>query len=151
MEISDDWINILFVVVAALAGLVSAHNKKKKDAEAATKRKANQETNKNFPEEKDLWETLQKELQGQSEQPVEPAPVKVKPVIVSKPPKKRTSQPFIPSDLEVKGASIPQTQTETEPILEEPVSEHSFVDFSDHEELKKAVIYSEILHPKYLD
>lgn len=158
MEISEDTLNILFVVLAVVVGLISTFNKKKRDAEEAAKRKAKKEDERDFPEEKNIWETLQKELQGETEQPEDPEPER--PVIVPQPvqviemdskPLKKTQQPFIPVDMEVKGASLTQTPTEVQPILEEPVSEASAIDFSDPEELKKAVIYSEILHPKYLE
>ena len=131
MDNLGDWIYIVFLIIAAVSGLFSSKNKKKRPTQVL-----GQPGHDTFPEEntssgKGFWEILE-EMQN-------PKPAKQP---VATPP-----APF-PTAKKMTDRQSPVGNRIVVPPVEE---ENSFTDieFDNAAELRKAVIYTEILNRKY--
>lgn len=141
MDNVGDWIYIVFLIVAAISGLFSSKNKKKRPTQVL-----GQPGHDTYPEEntssgKGFWEILEEATTPQKPE-ASTAPIHKK--------KKKTpaSKPFLSTEQEIQKLKVSSSQPMNFPIEEE----HSMledIEFNNAEELRKAVIYSEILNRKY--
>ena len=141
MDNVGDWIYIVFLIVAAISGLFSSKNKKKRPTQVL-----GQPGHDSYPEEntssgKGFWEILEEATTPQKpEAPTAPIHKKKKKTPVSK--------PFLSTEQEIQKSKVSSSQPMNFPAEEE----HSMledIEFNNAEELRKAVIYSEILNRKY--
>lgn len=154
MDNLGDWLYIVFLIIAAVSGLFGSGKKKKQPKPKSAQPHSTVETSPDSKPAKGFWEILQEELNGP-----EQAPAPTKKVIAKKtitPPNTvkskaySTTTPFLAG--EKAAASIPQQQNAI--LMEEIDSDnHSITreDFNlqDIDEVRKAIIYSEILNRKY--
>ena len=141
MDNVGDWIYIVFLIVAAISGLFSSKKKKKRPTQVL-----GQPGHDTYPEEntssgKGFWEILEEATTPQKpEAPTAPIHKKKK--------KTPASKPFLSTEQEIQKSKVSSSQPMNFPIEEE----HSMledIEFNNAEELRKAVIYSEILNRKY--
>ena len=141
MDNVGDWIYIVFLIVAAISGLFSSKNKKKRPTQVL-----GQPGHDTYPEEntssgKGFWEILEEATTPQKpEAPTAPIHKKKK--------KTPASNPFLSTEQEIQKSKVSSSQPMNFPAEEE----HSMledIEFNNAEELRKAVIYSEILNRKY--
>ncbi|WP_348724334.1 hypothetical protein [Parabacteroides goldsteinii] len=141
MDNVGDWIYIVFLIVAAISGLFSSKNKKKRPTQVL-----GQPGHDTYPEEntssgKVFWEILEEATTPQKpEAPTAP--------IHKKKNKTPASKPFLSTEQEIQKSKVSSSQPMNFPAEEE----HSMledIEFNNAEELRKAVIYSEILNRKY--
>ena len=141
MDNVGDWIYIVFLIVAAISGLFSSKNKKKRPTQVL-----GQPGHDTYPEEntssgKGFWEILEEATTPQKpEAPTAPIHKKNK--------KTPASKPFLSTEQEIQKSKVSSSQPMNFPAEEE----HSMledIEFNNAEELRKAVIYSEILNRKY--
>ena len=141
MDNVGDWIYIVFLIVAAISGLFSSKNKKKRPTQVL-----GQPGHDSYPEEntssgKGFWEILEEATTPQKlEAPTAPIHKKKK--------KTPASKPFLSTEQEIQKSKLSSSQPMNFPAEEE----HSMledIEFNNAEELRKAVIYSEILNRKY--
>ena len=141
MDNVGDWIYIVFLIVAAISGLFSSKNKKKRPTQVL-----GQPGHDSYPEEntssgKGFWEILEEATTPQKpEAPTGP--------IQTKKTKTPASKPFLSTEQEIQKSKVSSSQPMNFPAEEE----HSMledIEFNNAEELRKAVIYSEILNRKY--
>ncbi len=129
MDNLGDWLYIVLLIAAGISGLLSSGKKKKRSAQMPTHPEAEPYTEEKPHETKSFWDVLdevQKEQYRPQQQKPKPQPVKQKVEKVSTPkPKNRIIE------------------------QEEDAFAISSDSFHDTEELKKAIIYSEILNRKY--
>ena len=141
MDNVGDWIYIVFLIVAAISGLFSSKNKKKRPTQVL-----GQPGHDTYPEEntssgKGFWEILEEATTPHKpEAPTAPIHKKKK--------KTPASKPFLSTEQEIQKSKVSSSQPMNFPAEEE----HSMledIEFNNAEELRKAVIYSEILNRKY--
>jgi len=122
MDNSGDWVNILIIVATLIAGLVSAKNKKNKDAKEAQKR-------------------VVKPVIPQRQERV------VKPVTVTSAPQRHqyvpTPKPFLSDD----ESNVDHLKPINAINLDE--AENIDISLNSAEDFRKAIIYSEIINRKY--
>ena len=141
MDNVGDWIYIVFLIVAAISGLFSSKNKKKRPTQVL-----GQPGHDSYPEEntssgKGFWEILEEATTPQKPE----APTAQ---IHKKKKKTPASKPFLSTEQEIQKSKVSSSQPMNFPAEEE----HSMledIEFNNAEELRKAVIYSEILNRKY--
>lgn len=145
MDNLGDWIYIVFLVVAALSGLFSSKNKKKRPTQVLGQPEYDTTQEEHTPSGKGFWEILEEVT---TERP------KQKTVTETTPNKKknkkdiRQSNPFLAAEQEIHQSKVSSSR----PINFPTEEEHSLledIEFNNAEELRKAVIYSEILNRKY--
>lgn len=144
MDNAGDWLYIVFLIIAGISSLFSSKNKKKRpkqilgqpDREIITK-------DENVPD-KGFWEVLE-EMQN-------PKPAQ-HPVTVSKPKREQKKQqavkpkPFLTAENTTERQTFDGNRLVVPPAEEEnPLTD---IEFDNAAELRKAVIYTEILHRKY--
>lgn len=150
MDNLGDWLYIVFLIIAVISGLFS-EKKKKKSAAKPVQPQRQMETSTETEGEKGFWEILEEMQNGP--QPVKPRPKKVpekKQVTVKKAKAAVASSPFL------SGESISSTirPKQNDIILEEAnetelcISNEDF-HLQDVNEVRKAILYSEILNRKY--
>lgn len=145
MDNLGDWVYIVFLIVAAVSGLFNSKGKKKRPAQVL-----GQPEHDMFPEEqtssgKGFWEILE-----------ETATPQQKKLVIEKPPRpkknkkaeKRVQTPFLTAEQEIQKSKVISSQPTNLQVEEEP-SLLQDIEFNNAEELRKAVIYSEILNRKY--
>lgn len=145
MDNLNDWLYVIFLVIAAVSGLFSSKKKKKQDIEVL-----GQPGREVVPEEKPapakgFWEILQ-EMQQETPRPQE----------LPKKKKQRKQQPVaapVKSPFLTTESSIPDSIARQAPMAAFAFYDESSIleecDFHDMNELKKAVVYSEIFTRKY--
>lgn len=137
MENLGDWLYIILLVIAGISGLLSSGRKKKQQQQAAPRRvdpEPYYEEEQTPQQPKSFWDILEEvQNEGGSVFPVEPVkqPQTPKPSNLPKPPKSH----YVPIK--------EQKLEEDDPFFIPSGS------FHDTEELKKAIIYTEILNRKY--
>lgn len=141
MDNVGDWIYIVFLIVAAISGLFSSKNKKKRPTQVL-----GQPGHDSYPEEntssgKGFWEIL------------EEATIPQKPEAPTAPIHKKKKKTPAPKPSFSTGQEIPKSKISSSQPMNFPAEEeHSMledIEFNNAEELRKAVIYSEILNRKY--
>lgn len=133
MDNLGDWIYIVFLIVAALSGLFSSKNKKKHPTQVLGQPEYETAQEEATPSDKGFWEMLEG---VKKERP--------KPQTVTK--TVSAVNPFLAAEQEIHKSKIKSSR----PI--QPEEEHSIlqdIEFNNIDELRKAVIYSEILNRKY--
>lgn len=145
MDNLGDWIYIVFLVVAALSGLFSSKNKKKRPTQVLGQPEYDSTQEEQTPSGKGFWEILE-EVTTERPQP--------KSITKTLPDKKKNKKeiqhpnPFLTAEQEIRQSKISSSRPMNFPTEEE----HSLledIEFNNAEELRKAVIYSEILNRKY--
>ena len=141
MDNVGDWIYIVFLIVAAISGLFSSKNKKKRPTQVL-----GQPGHDTYPEEntssgKGFWEILEEATTPQKpEAPTAPIHKKKK--------KTPASKPFLSTEQEIQKSKVSSSPITNFPTEEEHALLED-IEFNNAEELRKAVIYSEILNRKY--
>lgn len=144
----SDWLYIIFMAIAGLFSLIGSKNKKKRSPEILGQPEAEIVIKKQEEPQKSFWEIVQEKQDKPREVP-QPAS---SPASIStdkkkqKPLKKTQPAPF----LSIENAyhkpepvnSLPDTILEEENIFTD-------IEFNNAAELRKAVIYTEILNRKY--
>ena len=142
MDNVGDWLYIVFLIIAAVSGLFSSKDKKKKKSRPDI---LGQPT-----EGKGFWEILE-DMQKETRKP-KPAPrqKQVKPKVEK--PKVATSSsapsPFLSAEKNIPNHIATRPSVRMSAIEEEPGLRPDDT-FRDIEELKKAIICAEILNRKY--
>lgn len=143
MDNAGDWLYIVFLIVAGISSLLSSLKKKKRPAEILGQPGKDIVVREKETPQKGFWEILE-EMQEQKPRPVEPQYVK---------PKKKKEMPAkAPSPfLTAESNYNKSTLAEGSPITMTPEEKEAFSDFEFDNafELRKAVIYAEILNRKY--
>lgn len=152
MDNVGDWLYIVFLIIAAVSGLFSSKDKKKKKSRPDILGQPDREIvpNDQPTEGKGFWEILEN-MQKETQKP-KPAPrqKQVKPkvekpqVVTSSP----ASSPFLSAEKNIPNHIATRPSVRMSAIEEEPglMPEDTFRDI---EELKKAIICAEILNRKY--
>ena len=151
MDNVGDWLYIVFLIIAAVSGLFSSKDKKKKSRPDILGQPDREIVPNDQPTEgKGFWEILE-DMQKETQKP-KPAPrqkqVKSKvekPQVVTSSP---ASSPFLSAEKNIPNHIATQPSVRMSAIEEEPglMLEDTFRDI---EELKKAIICAEILNRKY--
>ena len=150
MDNVGDWLYIVFLIIAAVSGLFSSKDKKKKSRPDILGQPDREIVPNDQPTEgKGFWEILE-DMQKETQKP-KPAPrqKQVKPkvekpqVVTSSP----ASSPFLSAEKNIPNHIATQPSVRMSAIEEEPglMPEDTFRDI---EELKKAIICAEILKEK---
>lgn len=126
-----DWLYLLFLAIAGISSMFSSKKKKKQPKQILDQPGGEIVSEEEYVPDKDLWEVLKKVQQPKTpkKQPV-PAP-----------------KPFLTAEKAVErksfaGSSLAATQAEEESPLTD-------IEFDNTSELRKAVIFTEILNRKY--
>ena len=131
MDNAGDWLYIVFLIIAGISSLFGSKNKKKRPKQILGQPDREIVTNEDNVPDKGFWEILE-EMQN-------PKPVK-QPVPTPKRKKKQQQvaapSPFLAGERLV----VPSTEEEI------PLTD---IEFDNAAELRKAVIYTEILNRKY--
>lgn len=152
MDNVGDWLYIVFLIIAAVSGLVSSKDKKKKKSRPDILGQPDREIvpNDQPTEGKGFWEILE-DMQKETQKPKSaPRPQQVKPKVEK--PKVITSSPapspFLSAEKHIPNHIATQSTARMSTIEEEPglMPEDTFRNI---EELKKAIICAEILNRKY--
>lgn len=133
MDKIGDWLYIVFIIIAGISGLISSVKKKNKPTEVLGQPDYGQPEEQNQPVNKNPWDPFEKG----------PAP---RPKSNNKK-KKRETSPFLEGETTSSfNRNIPIPVTD----IPEPELEYGpEITINSVEDLRKAVIYSEILNRKY--
>lgn len=134
MDSIGDWLYIVFLVIAGISSMLNAA-KKKKEAQ-------------NAPQEEQIPQPrMEKRQARRAKRSVRPMPAQqptpvytAEPVPTAMP----TPNPFLTAEQEIPEHLAAETTT---PIVEEPETS-TLPTFTDREELRKAILYAEILQRK---
>ncbi|MDD2952548.1 MAG: hypothetical protein PHC95_05210 [Parabacteroides sp.] len=154
MDNAGDWLYIVFLIIAAVSGLFSSKDKKKKNSRPDILGQPDREIvpNDQPTEGKGFWEILE-DMQQEARSP-KPAPRQTrvepkveKPRVVTSSPAPAPS-PFLSAEKKIPNRIASQPSVRISAIEEEPglMPEDTFRNV---EELKKAIICAEILNRKY--
>lgn len=132
MDNVGDWLYILFLIIAGISGLLGSKNKKK-HSEERQEQPSREVTTEG---EKGFWEILEEEMQA-------PRPVPASQTVTAAPAPPARKQEAKPVAEKKQTAAPRATRTQQEKESQPPTG------FADAEELRRAVIYSEILNRKY--
>lgn len=145
MDNLGDWIYIVFLVIAAVSGLFSSKGKKKHPTQVLGQPEHDMIPEEQAPSGKGFWEILEEVATPQQKIPAkEKSPRSFK----SKKAEKRTQSPFLTAEQEIQKSRVTSSLPVNFPT-EEETSVLQDIEFNNAEELRKAVIYSEILNRKY--
>lgn len=145
MDNIGDWIYIVFLILAAASGLFGSKNKKKRPTEVLGQPGHDTYQEENTSSEKGFWEMM--------EDVKNVAPGRTSPSKTSQSKRKKKKEAPTPHAFLSAEKEIYQPNPSVSPTLNVPrEEEHSMledIEFHNAEELRKAVIYSEILNRKY--
>lgn len=141
MDNLGDWIYIVFLIVAAVSGLFSSKKNKKRPAEVLRQPGNDMMPEEEATSEKGFWEILEEVKNTQPRKQV-PAPKRKKTI------EKPTQNPFLTAENEIQKSKAVSSRPVNFPT-EEDSNLLEEIEFNNLEELRKAVIYSEILNRKY--
>lgn len=145
MDNPGDWLYIVFLIVAAISGLVSSGKKKQRSGQRMGQPERDIIPEHKKTQEKGFWEILE-EMQQENPKPRQTPVQKVKPLPKEQARISKAPAPFLTAESSV----APMIQPTVSPEQKEKESNIlSEISFSDPDELKKAVIYSEIFNRKY--
>lgn len=145
MDNLGDWLYIVFLIIAGVSGLLGSGKKKKRPSEVLGNPDRDIKPEQKKAPEKGFWEMLE-EMQQEK-----PKPVPVPPPVFktsTKVKEKHSSAPYPFLTNESKLTHTIQISPQVMQV-EEDNSSIPDISFSDPDELKKAVIYSEIFNRKY--
>jgi len=149
MDNLGDWLYLVLLVIAGVSGLFNSGKKKKQQTEAKPHNPA--EETMPFPKKKSFWELLEEV----STEETAKAKKKVVPKATSKKQKERQpatkANPFLTAESVIHDSVTRDHKSEPIESGDEGMHGLSASDFhlSDLEEVRKAIIYSEILNRKY--
>lgn len=143
MDNAGDWLYIVFLAIAGLSSLLGSKKKKKRPASASRQPDPELRQEKDEEPDKGFWEIFQ-----EMQQPAPAPKKKQKPVVRQKQKTVSTAQPapFLSVENEIqKSAATPSS------LLVSPEEETNVpaIELNDPADLRKAVIYAEILNRKY--
>lgn len=150
MDNAGDWLYyIVFLIVAGISGLMSSKNKKKNRPDILGQPGREIVPNDQPTQDKGFWEVLEEmgnprpESQPVPQPQIQPQTQKKKTKNISTPAPKPflTSENDIPGKIAAQSSIMPPVEEETGILPDNP--------FRDMDEIKKAVIYTEILNRKY--
>lgn len=151
MDNAGDWLYIVFLVIAAVSGLFSSKDKKKKKSRPDILGQPDREIVPNDQPSKDkgFWEILedmQKEVQKPQPKPQrrKREPMVEKPKVASSP----KPSPFLSEEKKIPNTIMDHSSQKMHPV-EQEIGVMPEDTFTDMEELKKAIICAEILNRKY--
>lgn len=145
MDNVGDWLYIVFLVVAGISSLLSSLKKKKRPAEILGQPGKDIVVKEDDAPQKGFWEILE-EMQEDKPRPAEQQPIKQKKK-KEKPAKAAVPTPFLTAESQYNKPTL----TEDSPIMMHPEEKAAFSDFEfdNAADLRKAIIYTEILNRKY--
>lgn len=145
MDNSGDWIYIVFLVVAAISGLLNTKGKKKHPTEVLGQPGYDMLPEEKSSSEKGFWEVFE-EMTAQPQEPASSYSKKHKPKK-----KKKAQQPEAFLSHELTEPPNPQTGTPLAATFSDNDASFSSedIEFNNLNEVRKAIIYSEILNRKY--
>lgn len=150
MDNAGDWIYyIVFLIVAGISGLMSSKNKKKNRPDILGQPGREIVPNDQPTQDKGFWEVLEEMGNPRPESQPVPQP-QVKPQMRKEKPKSISAsapKPFLTSEKDIPGKIA--AQSSIMPPVEEEVGILPENPFRNMDEIKKAVIYTEILNRKY--
>lgn len=141
MDNAGDWLYIVFLVIAGISGLFSSKNKKKRPKQVLGQPEREIISQDEEAPQKGFWDILQ-EMQ-------EPRPQQ-KTVIKPKKQKKQQAvqpTPFLTAENEIARQIADENRIGIPPMEEE--AQQMDIEFNNAAELRKAIIYTEILNRKY--
>lgn len=145
MDNAGDWLYIVLMIVAAATSLIGSKNKKKRQSKEILGQPGHEiVTPDDSPKEKGFWEVLE---EARKEFNPEPKPQETPKVKQKTKEKKQGRQPFLTAENEIRKSAI-----STHPSLlseGEETQGLEDIEFKNAADLRKAVIYSEILNRKY--
>ncbi|MDR1203048.1 MAG: hypothetical protein LBL58_15655 [Tannerellaceae bacterium] len=148
MDNLGDWLYIVILIAIGISSLFSSAKKKKQARQAPQQpipKTEHEESN--APKPKSFWELLEEMQKGVQTQEEAPLPTSQPIVITEKKEKaqeKKQIRTFMPSPATPSGQSLHSIN-----LSEEEAFALSDDSFNNIDELKKAIIYSEILNRKY--
>ena len=145
MDNLGDWLYIVFLIVAAVSGLFGSGKKKKRQTEVLGRPDSEIEPETQKPAQKSFWEMLEEMQEGKPKPAQVPKPA-TRPAIKEKEKQRLAPSPFLNNESKFT-KTIPTAQ-----VTMQEEEEHSAIpnlSFSDPDEIKKAIIYSEIFNRKY--
>lgn len=144
MDNLNDWLYIVLLAIAGVSSLLSSKKKKNRPTEVLGQPGAEIVTQENSAPQKGFWEILEEMQQKEPE-------VKPQSVVSKKKNKKQkatTTTPFLSAENELSGPSS-QTIANMSILEEEEYNNSPEIELSTVADLRKAVIYAEILNRKY--
>ena len=149
MDNAGDWLYIVFLIIAAVSGLFSSKNKKKNRPDILGQPDKEIVTNDQPSTGKGFWEILE-EMEYPRPKPQAP-PQPQRKTQKQRAEKPKTLRSAAPSPFLTEESSIPNNITSSSVLdpVEDEISILPEEPFRNIDELKKAVIYTEILNRKY--
>ena len=145
MDNLGDWLYIVFLIIAAVSGLLGSGKKKKRPSEVLGQPDRDIVPEQEKAPEKSFWEMLEEMQEGKPKPAQVPKPA-TRPAIKEKEKQRLALSPFLNNESKFT-KTIPTAQ-----VTMQEEEEHSAIpnlSFSDPDEIKKAIIYSEIFNRKY--
>lgn len=144
MENSGDWLYIVFLAVAAVSSLFSSKKKKKRPTEILGQPDTEVITSDQSTPQKGFWELLE-DAKKEFNRELKPQTTEKKKQ--NKKQKAPAPKPFLSAEAEIQQSSI--FAASSGPTIEEEHSIMQDIEFKNTSDLRKAVIYAEILNRKY--
>lgn len=140
MDNIGDWLYIVFIIIAGISGIFGSGKKKRRPTEILGQpEEVSTQPEESFPGKK-FWEIFEK--------PGQPEPQPVRPLKKESHSKiKQTNKSFLEGEKTLMPPVSPQQSIPETEIQEQ--EQTSLYNFQDADDLKKAVIYSEIINRKY--
>ncbi|MDD3062326.1 MAG: hypothetical protein PHG27_06385 [Massilibacteroides sp.] len=150
MDNLSDWLYIVFLIVAVVGGLLNSGKKKRQATAKPFHPQKQQEEPLKGEQEKSFWELLEEMQNGPQPKP-KPQPAKFQRTEMAPSRKPAPPQPFLTAEREIPRVTARQ---EAPVLLEEESDAPAGIstedlNLRDWEEVRKAIVYSEILHKKY--
>ncbi|MBN2659861.1 MAG: hypothetical protein JXR54_01175 [Tannerellaceae bacterium] len=145
MDNLGDWLYIVFLIIAAVSGLLGSGKKKKRPSEVLGQPDRDIVPEQEKAPEKSFWEMLE-EMQEGKPKPAQVSKPATRPAMKVKEKQRLAPSPFLNNESKFT-KTIPTAQ-----VTMQEEEEHSAIpnlSFSDPDEIKKAIIYSEIFNRKY--
>lgn len=144
MDNLGDWLYIVFLAIAGLSSLLSSKKKKKRPSPVSPQVEKDRKPEEEKEAEKGFWEVLQEIQQPKPEPKKKQKPVvrkKQKAAIVPEP------VPFLSVENEIQNPLATESFLSVRP--EEETNNMPDIELNTITDLRKAVIYAEILNRKY--
>ena len=151
MDNVGDWLYIVFLIIAAISGLFSSKKKKNRPEVLGQPDREIMPDDERPTQEKGFWEILEEMREPEPPKPISKTPTRQEHVPQAPPTPPEVSSPPSPY-LATEKDTLEQALTRPYKVVVPPMAEPAptvEVTFNDPEELRKAVIYAEILNRKY--
>lgn len=146
MDNVGDWIYIVFLIIAAVSGLFGSKNKKKRPTQVLGQPGHDTYQEENTSSEKGFWE-MREDVKNVA--PKRTSPSKTTHKKIKKKKEGKSPNAFLSAEKEIYQPNAGVAHSTPNFPIEEEHSVLEDVEFNNAEELRKAVIYSEILNRKY--